>query len=240
MKDWLKIGLLLLCCLHTAALANEEDEKSESGNEKSQWTDYQKAKEIIKKHQESINKKSTDEKTGFLVGTSLGGGLPYSNSTTGSSDSISSFAATAGLMGGYQKFLSPQSGFRAYLNVNSGNGFASSKGANAELATQTFILVGLNIDAMVGMSIGEDKTSSLGLIGGLGYAVLMYKDNFSGQDGIKTGPLINAGVFLSVGKHRFEVLAKILPIDYTNVQTDAGANTSFTNVLGTLGYSYVF
>ena len=63
--------------------------------------------------------------------------------------------------------------------MNSGNGFASSKGANAELATQTFILVALNIDAMVGMSIGEDKTSSLGLIGvGLDMLCLCIKTIF--------------------------------------------------------------
>ncbi|MCX2716944.1 hypothetical protein OQH61_04255 [Helicobacter sp. MIT 21-1697] len=234
MKGWLRL-CAFMCCMSLGVFADEQER--EVGEEVS-GTEYQKAKEIIAKHHKVVNAKSADEKTGILIGMSIGGGLPYSGKET-AGDSISSAVVSAGIMGGYQKFFSPHSGIRAYVSLHSGKGFASSKGTNDTPVKQSFTMLSLNIDGMVGMSIGEDKTKSLGLIGGLGYAALSYDDNFSGLDGSKSGAVVNVGVFFSAGKHRFEALAKILPLDYVNMQNDAG-KTSLTNVLGTLGYSYVF
>ena len=242
MKAYLRL-ITLISCISIGLFADEIAQSGTQSNTQGESQevsemDYQKAKAIIKKRKDAVNTNSADEKSGFLLGINIGGGLPYSQ--TDADGDISSFIASVGIIGGYQKFFSPYSGMRFYADLHAGSGFSSRNAADAsENLKQKLTMLALNIDALVGMGIGEDKTKSIGLVGGLGFAAALYDDNFSGLDGVNSGFVINGGVFLSSGKHRFELLAKILPLNYIKANTD-DSSVSFTNVLGSFGYSYVF
>lgn len=235
MKKWLKV-CVLVCFVSTGGFADEE-----------QTINYEEAKKIIKEREKENAQRSMLEKSGLLLGMSIGGGLPYSESASNSSDSVKSQVLAVGVMGGYQKFFSSYSGIRAYGSLDVAKGFGSLKSggnptgdsASAMAVKQDLIMFSANLDAIVGVSFGEDKSKSIGLIGGLGYGALLYDDNFSGGDGMQTGIILNAGVFFSIGKHRFELLSKVLPLKYIDIQV-GGSQAFFANVLGMLGYSYVF
>ena len=153
-------------------------------------------------------------KSGVFIGGNQGIGLIYSISSSNNPyNTYATYApyffihANMGVIVGYTYFINPNFGFRAYGGIDAGYGMDSNL-----KSVSTHALFSFGLDFLPEFTFWENEHFSFGAVIGIGGGGMVYNNNVATLSFRKFGFAGNYGLsFGFLHKHRFEVLAKVMP-----------------------------
>lgn len=153
-------------------------------------------------------------KSGIFIGGNQGVGLIYSISSSNNPyNPYATYApyffihANMGVIVGYTYFINPNFGFRAYGGIDAGYGVDSNLNYPSRHALFSF-----GLDFLPEFTFGENEHFSFGAVIGIGGGGMIYSNDIAPLSFRKFGFAGNYGLsFGFLHKHRFEVLAKVMP-----------------------------